>query len=418
MSLNKNGLSSGQPQPYINYSFDAGKIAEQIQTESDNAGKSNTLIDFLKTIAWDPYELGELKYLAPLYALHDLFDTSRAKDDQEKAREFLLYMLNCCAHIAAPQSDAGGSGRTGRASVGNTAQVEEEQARRRACEDANRIMQQAQEEADRIKSEAKAEAEALQRQAQAEKDRIVNEAEAEAKSIRLAQDNAKLQDDSAYQPQRESPTFQAVKDLVEEYRRSDAEVYRASEEHRAKLLLEREQDHADLCAQIKKLQADIVDALSTMQNSLCDYLTQWREAFYGKEAMGLAECCVDIHKIMNHLDTQIAEAAASGADSAASQQLVDLLGRIQKNLNRFAKRFRKAMPEVGLDAYLPVEGDRFDPAQHTLEGGGDEDGYKLEGREIASCKVPGVRTPQRGGAAKSFEPLIRAEVTLKQEGVR
>ncbi len=380
---------------------------KQIMTEFRRTGKSDTLTNMLELAVQN--QLKEQDYQVLFDVVQDISDLSQGREAEKITREILFRLMrnsNRERHAAAGRSDARGSAP----SKGSSADA----GRNEAWAAAEQMMS----EAKQIKSEAEAEAERIKRAAETESKRIKKEAEAQAKRLRLdvqeavqsAKDGAMVQAERTYKDREQEFVPRAVKELVEEYRRDDAEVYRASDEERKKLIWDLEQEHLELCEHVKVLQADIISTLNNTQNNLCNYLTQWREAFYKKEVMGLAECCVDLHKILNNLDTQIAEAAAN-------QQSVEQLGKIRKNLNRFAKRFRNAMLGVGLDVYSPAGGDRFDSAQHTLEGSDGED-YSLEGREIAGCRVPGVRMSQPGGSAKGFEPLIRAEITLKQEGSR
>lgn len=380
---------------------------KQIMTEFRRTGKSDTLTNMLELAVQN--QLKEQDYQVLFDVVQDISDLSQGREAEKITREILFCLMrnsNRERHAAAGRSDARGSAP----SKGSSADA----GRNEAWAAAEQMMS----EAKQIKSEAEAEAERIKRAAETESKRIKKEAEAQAKRLLLdvqeavqsAKDGAMVQAERTYKDREQEFVPRAVKELVEEYRRDDAEVYRASDEERKKLIWDLEQEHLELCEHVKALQADIISTLNNTQNNLCNYLTQWREAFYKKEVMGLAECCVDLHKILNNLDTQIAEAAAN-------QQSVEQLGKIRKNLNRFAKRFRNAMLGVGLDVYSPAGGDRFDSAQHTLEGSDGED-YSLEGREIAGCRVPGVRMSQPGGSAKGFEPLIRAEITLKQEGSR
>ena len=241
---------------------------------------------------------------------------------------------------------------------------------------------------------------------QARADQIIAETQAEKEEtraqeqVRPAQDSAKDSTDRSVEAQREDFVHQ-VSDLIKGYREEDAEVYCESENARKELLSELGKAHESLCTLVKKLQADMNDAL-----------TKWRVAFYEKEVRGLADCYVNLHRILNQLDGQISEAAAAQTEEAAARQLVGELGRNRKNLGRFAKQLMNAMLGVGLEVYISKEGDRFDPAQHTLEGG-DGNNDALEGWEIARCRVPGVRMLQSGGSVSSFESLIPAEVELK-----
>ena len=298
-------------------------------------------------------------------------------------------------------------------------------------------------------------------------DQTVNDAKAQAEKIK---EKAQAEAERILDAKREDFVPRAVKDLIEGYRKEDAAEYGKSEEARKELLRELKKTHASLCDQIKDLQAEMNKALNSAQDkltsgltewsesfyknkvdelkedaeehseseearkdllrelekahaSLCDRvqemnealnsardklingLTEWRESFYKNKVDELANCYVNLERILNR---QINEAAAAQTEEGAAQQLVEQLGGIRKNLNRFAKQLRNAMLGVGLDVYIPVEGDRFDPAQHTL-GESDEDNYKLEGWEIARCVLPGVRMLESG----EFESLIRAEVELK-----
>lgn len=293
-----------------------------------------------------------------------------------------------------------------------------EQMKREAAqikEAAEQMMEEAQAQVALLKSEA----EQIKRAAEDEKERI----------LRDARDNAKAQADKAYAAKKDGFVPRAISELVEQYRRDDAEAYRRSDEQREQLCRDLEKIHADMCDQVKALQANINETLNNTRNELCDDLTHWREDFYKKEVDELAACCVDLRKMLNNLDRQLGEARAlsdqpgqtdrlpgsvtAPAKGMSAQQFAEQLDKILKNLNKFDKKLRNAVLGVGLDVYIPVEGDRLDPAQHALENGEEE---RMAGREIASCRTPGVRRLQPGGSSRSFEPLIRAEVTLKQEG--
>lgn len=422
----KKDLKYTDPDRYVR------ELSDCVITEFEKDGKSNGLGDILKSIVKN--ESNEPDSLVLFNVAHTFYEVSRKYGAQQMAQAFLILLFESAGwgpnYDSSEKSDGRGSGFFGRRSSKgadrNQAQAEAEQIKRDAQTAATQIKENAKDEAVQIKKNVEDEAAQIKKNAEDEAKRIKREADA---ILDEARKNARIQADKAYEAEKAGFVPRAIKELIAQYRQDDAEAYRRSGEQREQLCQELEQIHADVCDQVKALQATINETLNNTRNELCDDLTHWREDFYKKEVDELAACCVDLRKMLNNLDRQLGETRAlsdqpgqagrlpgsmtAPAKGMSAQQFAEQLEKILKNFNKFDKKLRNAVLGVGLDVYIPAEGELLDPAQHTLESGEEE---RMAGREIASCRSPGVRRLQPGGSSRSFEPLVRAEVTLKQEG--
>lgn len=411
----KKDLKDNAPDRYVH------ELSACVITEFDKDGKSNGLGEILKAIAKDESDEPDSQVLFSV-AL-SFYKASLTYGARQTARDFLIFLFESAGwgpnYDGNEKLDGRGSGffarKSSRGADRNQTLVEADQIKRDAQTAAAQIKKTAEDEAEEVKRRADEEAKWIKREANA--------------ILEDARKNARTQADKAYEAEKADFVPRAISELVEQYRRDDAEAYRRSDEQRVQLCRDLEKIHADVCDQVKALQANINETLNNTRNELCDDLTHWREDFYKKEVDELAACCVDLRKMLNNLDRQLGEARAlsdqpgqtdrlpgsvtAPAKGMSAQQFAEQLDKILINLNKFDKKLRNAVLGVGLDVYIPVEGDRLDPAQHALENGEEE---RMAGREIASCRTPGVRRLQPGGSSRSFEPLIRAEVTLKQEG--
>ena len=264
-----------------------------------------------------------------------------------------------------------------------------------------RLLQEAKNQDAQIVENAKLEAERINQSAQTAADAIL--AEAQAKTENSAKERAdKLVQKYLAQAQREMR--QAC----------DAEMeVRLQETLRQARTLET--IHGEMCDKTNTLQANWIKALdntleqlNAVKTDFYQHLSQWQKALYPREVKALAECYLELYRMLN-VDKLLREEVVFQADqpqTEPSPKTVEGLHKLNKTLTTFLRHFEAALDGLGLYAYYPQPGELFDEMRHTPE---DEDAI-CEGKTIQFCIQPGIAKKSSDGGEDDV--VIPAEVRL------
>lgn len=267
--------------------------------------------------------------------------------------------------------------------------------------EAERLRQEAETQAAQIVENAKLEAERINQSAQTAADAIL--AEAQAKAENGAKERAdKLVQKYLAQAQREMR--QAC----------DAEMeVRLQETLRQARTLET--IHGEMCDKTNTLQANWIkvldntlEQLNAVKTDFYQHLSQWQKALYPREVKALAECYLELCRMLN-VDKLLREEVVFQADqpqTEPSPKTVEGLHKLNKTLTTFLRHFEAALDGLGLYAYSPQPGELFDEMRHTPE---DEDAV-CEGKTIQFCIQPGIAKKSSDGGEDDV--VIPAEVRL------
>lgn len=264
-----------------------------------------------------------------------------------------------------------------------------------------RLLQEAKNQAAQIVENAKLEAERINQSAQTAADAIL--AEAQAKTENSAKERAdKLVQKYLAQAQREMR--QAC----------DAEMeVRLQETLRQARTLET--IHGEMCDKTNTLQANWIkvldntlEQLNAVKTDFYQHLSQWQKALYPREVKALAECYLELYRMLN-VNKLLREEVVFQADqpqTEPSPKTVEGLHKLNKTLTTFLRHFEAALDGLGLYAYYPQPGELFDEMRHTPE---DEDAV-CEGKTIQFCIQPGIAKKSSDGGEDDV--VIPAEVRL------
>ena len=264
-----------------------------------------------------------------------------------------------------------------------------------------RLLQEAKNQAAQIVENAKLEAERINQSAQTAADAIL--AEAQAKTENSAKERAdKLVQKYLAQAQREMRQT------------CDAEMeVRLQETLRQARTLET--IHGEMCDKTNTLQANWIkvldntlEQLNAVKTDFYQHLSQWQKALYPREVKALAECYLELYRMLN-VDKLLREEVVFQADrpqTEPSPKTVEGLHKLNKTLTTFLRHFEAALDGLGLYAYYPQPGELFDEMRHTPE---DEDAV-CEGKTIQFCIQPGIAKKSSDGGEDDV--VIPAEVRL------
>lgn len=264
-----------------------------------------------------------------------------------------------------------------------------------------RLLQEAKNQAAQIVENAKLEAERINQSAQTAADAIL--AEAQAKTENSAKERAdKLVQKYLAQAQRE----------MRQACDADMEVHLQETLSQARTL---ETIHGEMCDKTNALQANWIKALDNTLEQLnavkadfYQHLSQWQKALYPREVKALAECYLELYRMLN-VDKLLREEVVFQADqpqTEPSPKTVEGLHKLNKTLTTFLRHFEAALDGLGLYAYYPQPGELFDEMRHTPE---DEDAV-CEGKTIQFCIQPGIAKKSSDGGEDDV--VIPAEVRL------
>ena len=278
---------------------------------------------------------------------------------------------------------------------------EVERLRKEAETKAAQIVENAEQEAKRLKDEAQLEAGRINQSAQTAANTIL--AEAQAKAENGAKERAdKLVQKYLDQAQRE----------MRQACDADMETYLQETLSQARTL---ETIHGEMCDKTNALQANWIKALDNTLEQLnavkadfYQHLSQWQKALYPRKGKALADCYLELYRILN-VEKLLREEVVFQADqpqAGPSPKTVEGLHRLNKTLTKFLRHFEAALDGLGLYAYFPQPGELFDEMKHEPE---DEDEV-CEGKTIQFCIQPGIAKKSSDGGEDDV--IIPAEVKL------
>lgn len=264
-----------------------------------------------------------------------------------------------------------------------------------------RLLQEAKNQAAQIVENAKLEAERINQSAQTAADAIL--AEAQAKTENSAKERAdKLVQKYLAQAQRE----------MRQACDAEMEVRLQETLSQARTL---ETIHGEMCDKTNTLQANWIKALdntleqlNAVKTDFYQHLSQWQKALYPREVKALAECYLELYRMLN-VDKLLREEVVFQADqpqTEPSPKTVEGLHKLNKTLTTFLRHFEAALDGLGLYAYYPQPGELFDEMRHTPE---DEDAV-CEGKTVQFCIQPGIAKKSSDGGEDDV--VIPAEVRL------
>ena len=264
-----------------------------------------------------------------------------------------------------------------------------------------RLLQEAKNQAAQIVENAKLEAERINQSAQTAADAIL--AETQAKT----EDSAKERADKLVQKY----LAQAQREMRQA---CDAEMeVRLQETLRQARTLET--IHGEMCDKTNTLQAkwikvldNTLEQLNAVKTDFYQHLSQWQKALYPREVKALAECYLELYRMLN-VNKLLREEVVFQADqpqTEPSPKTVEGLHKLNKTLTTVLRHFEAALDGLGLYAYYPQPGELFDEMRHTPE---DEDAV-CEGKTIQFCIQPGIAKKSSDGGEDDV--VIPAEVRL------
>lgn len=278
---------------------------------------------------------------------------------------------------------------------------EAERLRKEAETRAAQIVENANQEAKRLKDEAQLEAGRINQSAQTAADTIL--AEAQAKAENGAKERAdKLVQKYLDQAQRE----------MRQACDADMEAHLQETLSQARTL---ETIHGEMCDKTNALQANWIKALDNTLEQLnavkadfYQHLSQWQKALYPRKGKALADCYLELYRILN-VEKLLREEVVFQADqpqAGPSPKTVEGLHKLNKTLTKFLRHFEAALDGLGLYAYFPQPGELFDEMKHEPE---DEE-EDCEGKTIQFCIQPGIAKKSSDGGEDDV--VIPAEVRL------
>lgn len=267
--------------------------------------------------------------------------------------------------------------------------------------EAERLLQEAKTKAEQLVADAKLEAERINQSAQTAADAILAEAQAKAK------DGAKERAD------------QLVQKYLAQAQRGMRQACDAEMEVRLQETLSQartlETIHGEMCDKTNALQANWIKALDNTLEQLnavkadfYQHLSQWQKALYPRKVKALADCYLELYRILN-VEKLLREEVVFQADqpqAGPSPKTVEGLHKLNKTLTKFLRHFEAALDGLGLYAYHPQPGELFDEMRHMPE---DEE-EDCEGKTVQFCIQPGIAKKSSDGGEDDV--VIPAEVRL------
>ena len=151
-----------------------------------------------------------------------------------------------------------------------------------------------------------------------------------------------------------------------------------------------------------------LEQLNAVKADFYQHLSQWQKALYPRKGKALADCYLELYRILN-VEKLLREEVVFQADqpqAGPSPKTVEGLHKLNKTLTKFLRHFEAALDGLGLYAYFPQPGELFDEMRHTPE---DEDAV-CEGKTIQFCIQPGIAKKSSDGGEDDV--VIPAEVRL------
>lgn len=304
----------------------------------------------------------------------------------------------------------------------------EEKRRQVPAGDAGRALEQAKAQAQQILNNAQTEANRILADAEREKRKVLDAwAHVQARESEIAEKEAELKRQSA---RTEGQVKERADRLIAQYLRDYQSRLRtqwnrqleveARQEERAIESLNNIKD--DMCRTTNELKVtwrnkleETVEEMKRMQTELDMKLRNWQVALYPREFRAIADCYVQLYRILTQDQLLTREIVAREADRPQEYhpETIETLKQLNLSLTTFLKKFEKAMNKLGLYVFVPEAGELYDDVLHIPFDSAIED---PDGMVVSRCEVPGVMR-QTSGDLEEGEPVIRATVRLKAQEV-
>lgn len=279
-----------------------------------------------------------------------------------------------------------------------------------------------------ILNNAQMEANRILADAEREKQKVLDVwADVQARESEIAEREAELKRQSAQaevqaKERAERLTAQYLRDYQSQLRTQwDRQLeVEARQEERAIESLNNMKD--DMCRTTNKLKVtwrnkleETVEEMKRMQTELDKKLRSWQVALYPREFRAIADCYVQLYRILTQDQLLTREIVAREADGPQEYhpETIETLKQLNLSLTTFLKKFEKAINKLGLYVFVPEVGEPYDDVLHIPFDSTVED---PDGMVVSRCEIPGVMR-QTSGDLEEGEPVIRATVRLKSQEV-
>ena len=177
--------------------------------------------------------------------------------------------------------------------------------------------------------------------------------------------------------------------------------------------------HEDMCERTDHMYGNLVrqldsvkESLEKMKRDVYSHLHDWQVSLYPREFRPLAMRYQELYRILNiqklitgmilQTDTIASEAARN-----SQREIFEKLEKLQTELEKFLRRYEKALNGLGMYVFVPDAGEAFDEYFHVWEDGSPSDLSPV----IERCIIPGINKRSKDGQE---EVVVRAIVGIRQ----
>lgn len=124
--------------------------------------------------------------------------------------------------------------------------------------------------------------------------------------------------------------------------------------------------HEDVQKLHSSVMLSIDDALSefkNIQNDIHNYINSWQKNLYKNELKGLADCFMNLDKIVTSMENKIANHLAYG-EEGSHKEVADELSQCVKNLKILKNNFELGLAKNSIKLLIPKVGDTFNSYYH------------------------------------------------------
>lgn len=296
---------------------------------------------------------------------------------------------------------------------------------------ADSALEQAREQARQILNNAQAEANRIRADAERDKQKVMDAwAHVQAREAEIAEKQAELKHRSA---QAEEAAKEQANRMIAQYLRDYQSQLRTRWDRQLEEEARQEERAVEginnmkeaMCRTTNDLKVtwrnkleETIEEMKQMQTELDMKLRSWQVALYPREFRAIADCYVQLYRILTQDQLLTREIVAREADgpqerAAYHPETMETLKQLNLSLTTFLKKFEKAMNKLGLYVFVPEAGEPYDDVLHIPFDSTIEDPDSMV---VSRCEVPGVMR-QTSEELEDGEPVIRATVKLKAQEV-
>ena len=299
-----------------------------------------------------------------------------------------------------------------------------------SMEEANRIKMEAYIEKNRLIAEAKTEKQRLLAEAEAEKQRLLAEAKAEKQRLLAEAETEKQQLLAKAECEKkrliENISNEEIKTVME--KRINAHFHNEQLEERKlrenlnkeyNSLIQSKNDMLDsLNTGTQKLQSSLMlaltesfDKLQSVQNEINRELTEWQKRLYKNELGGIAQCFMNLDRIISAMEHNITKHLAFG-EEGYHKEIAEELSKNTRNLKILKNNLEQSLAKNSIKLLIPQIGESFNSNYHRAENFDPtfEDEDDLNGKRITEVREPGLIRELN----ISDDPLFRAIVVIEK----